>query len=74
LPLIRAANTGISSVIDGHGRILARLRLSQIGVIDHPLPVALEPTPYAEWGEIWLILLALVMLVLYRIVIEVERL
>ena len=38
LPLIRAANNGISAVIDGHGRVLARLDLDVRGVIDAELP------------------------------------
>jgi apolipoprotein N-acyltransferase len=72
LPLIRAANTGISAVIDAYGRTLASLPLNTIGTIDHALPVALEPTPYSRWGDNYLILVAFLISLLYRIVIEVE--
>ena len=72
VPLIRAANTGISAVIDAHGRILASLPLNEMGTIDHALPVALAPTPYAVWGESWLIVVAFLIFILYRIVIVVE--
>lgn len=72
LPLIRAANTGISAIIDGHGRVLASLRLNEMGIIDHPLPTALAPTCYAVWGESWLIVVAFLIFILYRIVIVVE--
>lgn len=72
LPLIRAANTGISAVIDAHGRIRASLPLGEIGTIDHALPVALAPTPYARGGESWLIIVAFLIFILYRIVIIVE--
>jgi apolipoprotein N-acyltransferase len=51
LPLLRAANTGISAVIDARGRVVAELGLGQDGFIDAPLPAALGPTPYSLWGD-----------------------
>ena len=57
LPLVRVANTGISAVVDGHGRVVASLALGAGGVLDARLPVALdETTPYARWGDGWLVL------------------
>jgi apolipoprotein N-acyltransferase len=52
LPLVRAANTGISAVIDPMGRIVARLGLGIEGVLDSPLPSAIAPTVYARSGDI----------------------
>jgi len=52
LPLVRAANTGISAVIDPVGRIVARLGLGIEGVLDSPLPSAIAPTVYARSGDI----------------------
>ncbi len=46
LPLIRVANNGISAVIDAYGRIVDRLELDKIGLIDASLPAALPPTIY----------------------------
>lgn len=51
LPLVRAANTGISAVVDSYGRVTARLGLGREGVLDAALPAALRPTPFARFGE-----------------------
>jgi len=51
LPLVRAANTGVSAVIDPYGRIIASLGLGVRGVLDTPLPQALGPTVYARLGD-----------------------
>jgi apolipoprotein N-acyltransferase len=52
LPVVRAANTGISAVIDPSGRIVAQLGLGLEGVLDANLPAALPPTVYARLGDI----------------------
>jgi apolipoprotein N-acyltransferase len=52
LPVVRAANTGISAVIDPLGRVVARLGLGQEGVLDSGLPAAMQPTIYARVGDI----------------------
>jgi len=51
LPLVRAANNGVSAAFDAYGRILGQLDLNVRGVIDVPLPVALQPPPYARLGD-----------------------
>ncbi len=52
LPLVRVATTGISGVVDSHGRLTARLGLGQRGVVDALLPVDLgAPTIYSRWGD-----------------------
>jgi apolipoprotein N-acyltransferase len=57
LPLVRAANTGISAVIDPVGRIVAQLGLGLEGVLDSSLPAAIPPTPYARAGELPLLII-----------------
>ncbi len=52
LPVVRAANTGISAVIDPVGRIVARLGLGIEGVLDSSLPSAIRATVYAGTGDI----------------------
>jgi apolipoprotein N-acyltransferase len=51
LPLVRAANTGISAVVDPLGRVVRALPLATEGVLDAALPQAIEPTLYARAGD-----------------------
>jgi len=51
LPVARAANTGISAVIDPYGRITAELGLEKMGVIDAGLPTAAPQSTYARYGD-----------------------
>ena len=55
LPLVRVANTGISGVVDGYGRVLAMLELDTRGILDSDLPRALAPTLYGRLGD-WLVM------------------
>jgi len=55
----RAANTGISAVIDPLGRVTASLGLGQMGVVDANLPKALGATPYARVGNLAFLVLVL---------------
>jgi apolipoprotein N-acyltransferase len=64
LPLVRAANTGISAVVDPLGRVIASLPLGAEGVLDARLPVALAPTFYARFGDDAFILLLVVSLLI----------
>jgi apolipoprotein N-acyltransferase len=57
LPIARAANTGISAMIDGNGRVRAQLGLNNMGIIDAPLPQALTPPLYARVGDLIFLLL-----------------
>jgi apolipoprotein N-acyltransferase len=57
LPVLRAANTGVSAVIDARGRVLAALALNEAGFLDAPLPRALQPTIYARSGDLPLLVL-----------------
>jgi apolipoprotein N-acyltransferase len=67
LPVVRAANTGISAVIDPSGRIVARLGLGIEGVLDANLPTALPPTIYARLRDIPAgLMLAIALLLVFR--------
>ena len=51
VPMVRAANTGISGVIDGRGRVVASLGLGEKGALVAPLPPALAPPLYSRTGD-----------------------
>jgi apolipoprotein N-acyltransferase len=51
LPLVRAANSGISAVIDPLGRVIATLPLGHDGLLDSALPRAAQITIYARIGD-----------------------
>ncbi|WP_298498421.1 apolipoprotein N-acyltransferase [uncultured Maritimibacter sp.] len=59
LPVVRAANTGISAIIDANGDLVARLDTGETGVIDAALPFAHPPTLYARFGD-WMLLVLVV--------------
>ena len=61
LPMVRAANTGISAVIDPYGRTLSSLPLGQEGFLDSGLPQSLPPTFFASYGELFFFFLLLLL-------------
>lgn len=62
LPIVRAANNGISAVVDAHGRIVNMLVLNARGVLDSGVPAAIQPTVYSRFGDCTFVLLGLVLL------------
>ena len=70
LPLVRAANTGISAVVDPLGRIVASLPLGTDGVIDAPLPQPIGAPLYARIGDTvatLMVVIALLALIRWRL-------
>lgn len=60
LPMVRAANTGISAMIDGRGQIVASLPLGVSGFLDTILPAPLPEPLYGRSGD-WPVLLLLIL-------------
>ncbi len=53
-PLVRAANTGLSIIVDGYGRTVAQLPEDASSLMDVPLPAAAPMTPFlrlVSWFE-----------------------
>lgn len=48
LPLVRAASTGVSAVIDPYGRTVQSLGLGRQGLVESPLPEAIEAAPLSS--------------------------
>jgi apolipoprotein N-acyltransferase len=69
LTVVRAANNGISAVIDPEGRVLASLALNARGSIDSGIPQARPPSVYARAGS----LLFWVTLVLFYSIVMILR-
>ena len=61
LPMIRAANTGVSAMIDAAGNIMAQIPLGEAGYLDVPLPPPAAPTLYSRMGDAPIILLLIIM-------------
>ena len=50
LPILRAANTGISAGYDSRGRELGRLTVGVAGTLVLPVPGPRPPTSFSRWG------------------------
>jgi len=62
LPVLRATPTGISAVIDADGRVLDAIPMHKAGRIDSSVPRARAPTPFARYGNIVPVGLALLLI------------
>ncbi len=51
LPMVRAANTGISSIIDSYGNLIVSIDLGSYGHVDEKLPSSIAPTLYSRTGD-----------------------
>ncbi len=67
-PVVRAANTGISAVVDPLGRVIKSLPLGTEGILDSALPLRIASTLYVRAGDgiVGLILLAGIAIVIRR--------
>jgi apolipoprotein N-acyltransferase len=76
LPLVRAADTGVSAVVDPVGRIINSLPLGAEGVLDSPLPRSIGAPIYARVGDVpaaMIVVLALLAIVRRRLKADVAK-
>ena len=64
LPLIRVANSGISAIYNGNGKLLDSIPLNQEGYIDFDLKISHLDTIYSNYGDKTLIVIFLIVLFL----------
>jgi len=62
--VIRSTPTGISAVVDARGVLLRSLPWRTAGVIDANLPGPAQPTPFALFGNLLPMILALALLMI----------
>jgi apolipoprotein N-acyltransferase len=59
--VVRGAATGVSAVVDPHGRIVGSLPLDRPGLLTAEIGRPVD-TPYLHFGALWLVLLELIAL------------
>lgn len=74
VPVIRAANTGVSAVIDVNGTILKKLELNEKGVIDIKLPKAKDaPTYFSNNGNKTILVICGIMMIFSSVLKAIRR-
>jgi len=74
LPMVRAANNGISAIIDPLGRVIKILGLDEVAVIDGYIPLKLDrATIYSEWGNIALLFCMFFVLMIQSTIVLLYR-
>ncbi|MDX2095511.1 MAG: apolipoprotein N-acyltransferase [Alphaproteobacteria bacterium] len=71
VPLVRAANSGISAVVDGYGRVVRALKLHERGVMDVYLPAMVANNAYSDYSQF--IILCIFALSLFMHIIAYNR-
>ncbi len=64
IPLVRVANTGISAIIDSHGRIIKQKNLGEKGIVDVELKVNSNHSTYGQNDSNYLLMLVYFILLL----------
>ncbi len=62
LPLVRAAGTGISGVVDPYGRVIGALKLGVKGVLGNKVPKPSKVTLFSRTGSLPILIFGLILL------------
>ncbi|SFK39803.1 apolipoprotein N-acyltransferase [Methylocapsa palsarum] len=78
LPVVRAANSGVSAIIDAYGRVLRELPLGATGVLDGPLPLRIAPPLFARFPRgatilVWFAALAIAFVSHHRTLTKMNK-
>jgi apolipoprotein N-acyltransferase len=68
VPILRAANTGISTIIDRNGRMVKSIPLEERGVIVADIEVGGRQTLYTRFGD-WIVILSAAVISVYFLVL-----
>ena len=68
VPILRAANTGISAIIDRSGRIIESIPLNKRGIIVADIDIGGRQTLYTRYGD-WIVILSAAVLSVYFLVL-----
>ncbi len=68
VPILRAANTGISAIIDSSGRIVKSIPLEEKGVVVADIDTEREQTFYTRYGD-WIVILSAAVISVYILVL-----
>jgi apolipoprotein N-acyltransferase len=71
-PLVQAAISGISAVIDAHGRVLSRTKLFDRTILNATVTTTRGETPYVRFGE-WVIVACLIGVALASVPVAMGR-
>jgi apolipoprotein N-acyltransferase len=63
IPLVRAANTGVSAVLDSYGRKVSQLDLGAMAVLDAWIPQAIPETLYARYQVLIIAIIYFLMII-----------
>jgi apolipoprotein N-acyltransferase len=65
--IVRAANTGVSAIIDSTGSYVMVSSLGAVATLDSRIPKALGPTIYAKWGDLSLLVMSVFLFAVAKI-------